>query len=119
MKITKSLKGNFNIRKTLKYGKNIRKTSIGIYVLENKNKSFNYLAITLSKKNGNSVIRNKIKRWIREIYKKNEYELETGNNIIFMLKRNVIGKQLVYKDLEKQITDLLKEYRMFKNEKNK
>ena len=78
MRYTKSLKGSVNFKRVLKQGKYVSGKNIAIYVKRNDlNNKTNRLGICVSKKHGNSVVRNKLKRWVREGY----YEIE--NNLFY------------------------------------
>ena len=68
LKKTKMLKKNYEFKEVLKKGKFYKGNQIEIFYL-NKNISINFLGIAISKKIGNSVQRNRIKRIIRENYR--------------------------------------------------
>ena len=77
-----------------------------VFVSENKNnmQRFGFVA---SKKTGNAVQRNRIKRLFREFVKENGQNLKKNSDYVFVgksiLKENI--KNIKYKDIEK---DLLK-----------
>ena len=106
MKYTKSLKGSINFKKVLKQGKYKTSKNISIYLRNNKD-SKNYLGICVSKKHGNSVTRNKMKRWVREAYNSFEKELKIGFNIIVLFKKDIDIKNINYFTVKHEINDLL------------
>jgi len=108
MKKTVSLKGNFNFKKTLKTGKYINGDTVTVYFVENKECEKNQLGICIGRKNGNSVIRNRLKRWIKEIYKEEECKITKNYNIIFLFKKGVEGKTVSFLELKQEMEGLLK-----------
>ena len=91
MKFTLRLKKNKVFRYVLKKGKYSRYGKyLTLHYTKNKvNACLNFFGVCVSKKNGNSVCRNKLKRWAREAYKFEESKLKKGVNIIFLYKKNV------------------------------
>lgn len=68
----------------------------------------NRLGITVSKKNGNAVQRNRIKRIVRVAYRLNEDKLPIGYDIVFVGRNDIAEKSSA--DIEKFIcTKLVKE----------
>lgn len=106
MKNTFSIKKNNVFKYVLKKGR----YSIGNYLVvhvdnQNKKREINFLGICVSKKNGISVHRNKMKRWVREIFKEEEGKLKRGYNIVVLYRKtttiNIIDYNKVKKDLLK------------------
>lgn len=89
LKNTISLKKEYDFRKVLKYGKYYNEDFLTLYILENSKENVNKLGICVSKKHGNSVVRNRLKRWAREAYKDLEDEQVIGKNIVIIYKKDI------------------------------
>lgn len=74
LKKTEMLKKNYEFKKVLNKGKYYKGKQIGIFYLK-ENISKNFLGIAISKKVGDSIYRNKIKRLIKENYRLLENKL--------------------------------------------
>ncbi len=80
---TESLKCNGLFLKLYRTGETITGRYLVLYFKKNKlNK--NRLGITVSKKVGKAVVRNYVRRLIREVYRLNEYRIASGYDIIFV-----------------------------------
>ena len=103
---TKGLKKDCDFRKVYKHGKSFANRYLVMYILENKSDS-SRIGISVSKKVGNAITRNKIRRRIKEAYRLNiDENVKCGYDIIFIAR--VSCNEAEYKDIEKAITHLVK-----------
>lgn len=79
------IKDNAEFQKVLKSGKWFGAEYIVIYVLPN-NKEDNRIGVAVGKKAGKSVVRNRLKRLIREAYRLNTEQIEKGFDIVIVWK---------------------------------
>ena len=102
MKNTLSLKKNYEINNVIKNGNFYSGKYLNIYILLNneKNEKLNYICYAVSKKSGNSVIRNRIKRRLREAYHKIEENILLGYSIVIMWKKDIDGENATIENIK-------------------
>ncbi|MBC2582652.1 ribonuclease P protein component [Clostridium sp. DJ247] len=99
------LRKNIEFRAVYKRGKSFSNQLLVLYIYKNK-KSTNRVGISVSKKVGKSVIRNRVKRLIKESYRLNNYNLKTGYDLIFIARVAANGKS--YSEIEEALKNLFK-----------
>ena len=107
MKKTYMLKKNYEFKKTFVNGKYFTGEYIEAFCIKN-NSNNNYLGIAISSKIGKAVKRNRIKRYIREGYRKSEETLKIGNTVVFLWKKKKNAKNVKYFEIEEDIKTILK-----------
>ena len=119
MVFTKSLKGRYIFKYMLKKSKYISYKNISLYYLKDKKYiNENFLGICVSKKHGNSVTRNRLKRWVRESYKELEEKLGRGYKIIVLFKKNIDTQNVDFYIIKEELEYCLKEAEIYVNEKS-
>ena len=98
------IKENTEFQKVLKTGKWFGAECVVIYVLQNK-KEVNRIGVAVGKKAGKSVVRNRLKRLIREAYRLNEEQIEKGLDIVIVWRSSTnidnVNFEIVQKSLLK------------------
>ena len=103
MKFSESLKKNMDFQKVYTSGKSYANKYLVMYVLKNDcNK--NRIGISVSKKVGNSVIRHRITRLIRESYRLQEDMFNSGLDIVVIARAT--AKNVGYKEVESALLHL-------------
>ena len=103
---TKGLKKDSDFRKVYKHGKSFANRHLVMYILDNKSDSTR-VGISVSKKVGKAIIRNKIRRRIKEAYRLNVDEnIKSGYDIVFIAR--VASNEAEYKDIQKSVNNLIK-----------
>lgn len=101
----KSIKNNFEFLNVYHRGKSYANRYLVMYITQNQ-MSENRYGITVSKKVGNSVVRHRLTRLLREIFRLNEYKISEKKDIVLVVRVN--AKNCVYRELESAFLHLLK-----------
>jgi ribonuclease P protein component len=90
MKNTQSLKLNRDFRRVYKSDNFVGGYTV-VYARKNKY-PFNRLGLTVSKSTGKAVVRNRLKRLMRESYRHAEEDIEKGYDFIIVARGRAVGK---------------------------
>ncbi|HFL3828508.1 TPA: ribonuclease P protein component [Clostridioides difficile] len=106
------LRSNEDFIKVYTKGKNYWNRNLILYVKKNGLEN-SRIGFSITKKIGNSVVRNKIRRRMKEICRLNFNKIKVGYDIIFIPKKNVVN--ITYWDLESAMLHILKIGHLLKN----
>jgi len=105
MKKTKSLKKNKDFKEIYSTGVSYANKNLVMYIRKNGTDE-NRLGISVSKKIGNSVVRHRITRLIRESYRLNEESVIKGLDIVVVAR--IGAKEKSYFEIEGSLLHLMK-----------
>lgn len=100
MKQTFSIKENRDFRRLYYRGKNAATPFLVLYAAKNR-KSYNRIGITASTKLGKAVVRNRVKRLLREAYRLQEGNLAHGYDFVIVARSRLTTAKC--KDAEKAL----------------
>lgn len=103
MKYSESLKKNVDFQKVYKNGTSHANRYLVMYVLKNE-QDRNRLGISVSKKVGNSVVRHRITRLVREVYRLYEENFCRGYDIVVIARNR--AKDAGYHRIEESFLQL-------------
>ncbi len=108
---SESLKKNSDFQHVYKMGKSYANKYLVMYVLEN-NTNKNRLGISVSKKVGNSVVRHKVTRLIRESYRLHEGIFNSGLDIVVIARNS--ASSVSFWEIESALLHLAKLHHILK-----
>ena len=111
MIFTESLKNNRDFQVVYKNGKSFANKYLVMYVLENGT-GCNRLGISVSKKVGNSVVRHRVKRLIKESYRLHEGIFNSGLDIVVVARQSAAA--VGFFEAESALLHLAKLHEMIK-----
>lgn len=111
MKYTTTLKKNWEFKRVYEHGKSFGNRLLVLYLRKN-GQDENKLGISVSKKVGNSVVRSRVTRLIREAYRLNEDQVEIGYDYVFVAKAACSDKS--YFDIESAMKHVCKKQGIWK-----
>ena len=115
MKNTRMIKKNYEFKNVLSKGKFYIGKQVSIYVLEN-HKNVNVIGIAVSIKSCGAVLRNHIKRLIRENYRLLKDNLKQGYDIVFLWNKKLQPKDANFHIIKNDLEKMLKKADLLNNE---
>lgn len=112
---TESIKKNEDYRDIYRTGKSYANKYLIMYV-KNNGLNSNRLGISVSKKVGNSVVRHRITRLIRESYRLSEENVNQNLDIVVVARVNAKGKS--YSEIDSAVKHLMKLHKIWVNNKD-
>lgn len=109
MNFSESLKKNRDFQYIYRNGKSNANKYLVMYVLDN-NTERNRIGISVSKKVGNSIVRHRLTRLIRESYRLNEESFQKGIDIIVIARAGAKGKN--FAEIESALLHLSRLHKM-------
>ena len=116
MKKTVSLKENHLFRRAYNRGRTAADNRLALYIRGNGQRG-NRLGLTVSTKLGHAVVRNRVRRRLREIYRLNEDKLTTGADVVVVAR--VRAASSGYHQLEQSFLRLAGKLDLLKKEGTK
>ena len=113
MEFTESLKKNYQFRFVYNRGKSIANRLLVMYVVRNGTDG-NRFGISVSKKVGNSVVRSRITRLLRESSRLSESKFLAGYDIVVIARAS--AKEATYREVESALMHLLNKQKLIKSE---
>ena len=90
--MSESLKKNQDFQKVYKYGKSYANKYLVMYVIKNE-LNRNRIGVSVSKKVGNSVVRHRLARLIRESFRLNGHKFQCGLDIVVIARNTAKGRK--------------------------
>jgi len=107
------LKKNYEFKKVYNEGRYYVEKYVVMYIIKN-NSTLNRIGFSVSKKVGNSVVRNRVKRRMKEVYRQFADNTKLGYDIVFTAR--VGSGSADYAIIEKNIISVLKKAKLQKSE---
>ena len=111
MNFSESLKKNSDFKNVYTRGKTYANKYLVMYVLEN-NMSKNRIGISVSKKVGNSVVRHRVTRLVRESYRLHENIFNSSLDIVIVARNS--ASTVGYTEIESALLHLSKLHHILK-----
>jgi ribonuclease P protein component len=106
------LQKNEHFRKVFKWGKSVANRQLVLYYYLNRESSQFRLGISVSKKVGHAVTRNRIKRLLKEVARHQEDHIPTGYDFIIIVRKP--AAEMSYDDFTSSFVHLLKKTKLYK-----
>ena len=113
MQFSESLKKNRDFQKVYRLGKSYANKYLVMYILENHTER-NRIGISVSKKVGNSIVRHRVTRVIREVMRLHWGEIKSGYDIVIVARPS--AKDSDYGKFESAIFHLLNLHHLLKDD---
>ena len=108
-----TVKENGDFRRIYRRGRSAVSGGVGVYCLKNR-KGMSRLGVTVSTKLGHAVVRNRVRRRLRELYRLHKAELLPGYDLIVVARVRAVD--MPYAKLEKQYLHCLSQLELLRED---
>ena len=113
MQFTTVIKNNYEFHRLYARGKSAVTPTLVVYTRRNKCGA-NRIGYTVTKKLGHAVVRNRVRRRLREIYRLHEPELRTGADLVVVARTRSV--EASYRTLERDFLTAAKKLSLLREE---
>lgn len=111
MKSTEGLQKDRDFRKVYRQRNSMANRLLIIYIRENR-EVYNRVGFTVSKKVGKATVRNRVKRRMKESYRKNHRQVKTGYDLVFIARDTAAEASMA--EIESAMMHLLRKKKLIK-----
>lgn len=112
MKKEYRVKDNNDFQTIFKRGKSFANRQLVIYYMKKKDQEHFRVGLSVGKKIGNAVLRNRIKRYLRQAFHELEKDIDSSLDIIIIARQPT--KDMSFFEVKKSLTHLLSKERLLK-----
>ncbi|KPU26452.1 ribonuclease P [Caloranaerobacter sp. TR13] len=105
------LKNSREFKRVYNHGSSYANKYLVIFFIRN-NLGYNRVGFSVTKKIGKSVVRNRIRRLMKEAYRLNSDKLKQGYDLVFIPRKIAVGYG--YKEIESAMLHLFKKIKLLK-----
>lgn len=110
MKKINIIKKSTDFEKIIKNNKSLRSKYFYIYIEKSEEKKIYRFGLSVGKKIGNAVERNKVKRQIKEIISQNNYQ--NNFDCIIIVRKEIVNK--TFSEIKKDLNEIIKKLNIIK-----
>lgn len=115
MKKAYRIKKNEEFQKIFKHGQSFANRQFVIYFMEKSEQTHFRIGLSVSKKIGNAVMRNQIKRYLRQAFHEFESEIRPNYDLVIIARKPT--NQMNFHEIKQSLTHVLKRSRLFQKKK--
>ncbi|WP_010648906.1 ribonuclease P protein component [Oceanobacillus massiliensis] len=106
------IKKNEEFQFTFKHGKSFANRQLVIYYVKKEEQEHFRIGLSVGKKIGNAVTRNRIKRYLRQAFQELEGQIRYPHDIVIIARNPT--KAMGYEEIKKSLTHLLYKEKLLK-----
>lgn len=115
MKKSYRIKKNIEFQQVFKKGKSFANRQFVVYVLKKEEQQNFRIGLSVSKKIGNAVKRNEIKRYLRQSFHELEEQISNGNDYVIIARKP--ASEMNFHEINKSLQHVLKVAKVLKQNK--
>ncbi|MGM7723388.1 ribonuclease P protein component [Metabacillus sp. Hm71] len=107
------IKKNEDFQAVFKHGKSIANRQFVIYIMQNPEEKEFRIGLSVSKKIGNAVTRNRIKRLIRQVFLEDKHKIASGKEYIIIARKP--AADMGYHEVKSSLNHLFRKAKIYQS----